>query len=148
MKDLLHDEKPASRALLVGIEEVLLESREALLIREQIGTLCAHPAEVLDALRANNYDLVIACHTLSQAEAAAVLEAIKTTGSRARAITFSKVGSQPTPGYQATVWSLGGPPVFLATVRQVLAGQMGKPSPDGAVASADHGNSEAGLPRP
>ncbi len=136
MKDLLHDKKPASRALLVGTEAVLLESREALLMREQIDALCAHPAEVCDALRSNKFDVVIACHTLSQAEAAAVLEAIRMTGSQARAINFSKVGSQPTPGYQATVWSLGGPPAFLATVRQVLAGPMGQPPVDDAVASA------------
>ncbi len=134
MKDLLHDEKPAPRALLVGTEAVLLESREALLAREQICALCAHPADVPDALRQHHFDLVIACHTLSQDQAAAVVDAIKTSGSQARAITFSKVGSQPTPGYQATVWSLGGPPAFLSTVRQVLAGQIPKPPVDNAVA--------------
>ena len=126
--------QPSVVALLVGTDDMLLYTREAILEKRGFAVMKQAPLKAPGVIQNAEFDVVIACHTLSPEEAQSIAEAAKSAEGAPALIGFTKDSSQTSPAqaYDACIWSLASPEAFIHTVDQVLrsrAGKLRKPNP-------------------
>lgn len=110
------------RALLVGTEQVLLSTRNAILTQQGFEVIIEPPMGAAQRLATTDFDLVVACHTLSVEEADLLVQTTRAKSSATALISFSRqTVPEPTDHpFDASVWSLGSPDLFIATVNKVV----------------------------
>ena len=119
---------PQAIALLVGIDEMLLYTREAILEKKGLAVCRAEPRKAPATIQNAEFDIVIACHTLTPDEVRSIADAAKCAETAPALIGFTKdvAESSPAHAYDAWVWSLASPEAFIKAVDEVLRSRAGK----------------------
>ena len=120
--------QPSAIALLVGTDEMLLYTREAILEKRGFAVVREEPLKAPGLIGIAEFDVVIACHTLTPTEARSLADAVKSAGAPPALIGFTKDSSQTSPAhaYDACLWSLASPEAFITTVDSVLRLRNGR----------------------
>ncbi len=109
-------------ALLVGTDEMLLYTRKAILEKQGFAVSIVEPVHAVDHLDASDYDVVVACHTITPEEADSLVQAARARPVQPALIGFSRevVPAPTSHPFDVSVWSFASPEAFISKVHEAL----------------------------